>query len=427
MSALKAELIRLIRDEGPLPISRYMALCLGHPRHGYYMNRDPFGAAGDFTTAPEISQMFGELIGLWAASVWQAMGAPQALRLVELGPGRGTLMADMLRAARVAPGFREALTVHLVETSPSLRAAQAKTLAGGREPVWHDTIQAALDGPVILVANEFLDALPLDQFVMTEQGWRERLVGLDEKGELAFGPAGQAPLLPPPASAMSDVSDMANVLLKSEAFDFSGEGRGGGESPGRRSGAAVQVGPARPPIPNPSPPQVGGRGQVAPIGSVFEHPQAALDIVSTIAIHLARTGGAALFIDYGSIQSGFGDTLQAMRKHAFVDPLADPGEADLTVHVDFARMAQAGLDAGAACHGPVPQAAFLLALGLAERAQALGAKATPEQAAAIAAAAARLTEPTATGMGQLFKVLALSHPGLPPLPGFDLHRLPEQG
>jgi SAM-dependent MidA family methyltransferase len=172
---------------------------------------------------------------------------------------------------------------------------------------------------------------------------------------------------------------------------------------------------------------VGGRGQVAPIGSVQEHPQAALDIVSTVAGHLARDGGAALFIDYGSTRSGFGDTLQAMRRHAFVDPLADPGEADLTVHVDFARMAQAGLDARAACHGPATQRDFLLALGLAERAQALSAKATPEQAAAIAAAAARLTEPGATCMGELFKVLALSDPRLPSLPGFDLHRLPEQG
>jgi SAM-dependent MidA family methyltransferase len=411
VSALKAELARLIADEGPLTISRYMALCLGHPRHGYYMTRDPFGPDGDFTTAPEISQIFGELIGLWAAHVWQAMGAPGSVRLVELGPGRGTLMADMLRAAKVLPGFREALSVHLVETSPVLRAAQAKALAGKAEPVWHDTFQTALDGPVILVANEFLDALPLDQFVMTEQGWRERLVGLDAAGEFAFGLA-----LPAPSP-------------------LAGEGWGGGS-------AAIAM--LRVPSPLSTSPPQGGREQVeptsalsdrhpqgekgsAPVGSVFEHPQAALDTVSTIAGHLARAGGAALFIDYGSTRSGFGDTLQAVRRHAFVDPLADPGEADLTVHVDFAHMAQAGLTAGAACHGPVMQRDFLLALGLAERAQALAAKASPAQAAAIAAAVARLTEPTATGMGHLFKVLALSHPGLPPLPGFDLHRLTEQG
>jgi len=365
VTALKAELVRLIAEEGPIPISRFMALCLGHPRHGYYWTRDPFGAAGDFTTAPEISQMFGEMIGLWAAHLWQAMGQPARVALIEIGPGRGTLMADMLRATRVMPGFREALAVHLVETSPVLREIQAATLAGKAEPVWHERIETALEGPAIIVANELLDALPLDQFVMTEQGWRERLVGLDGEGRLAFGLA----------VAASD-----------------------------------GVGPA-----------------TAPTGAVLEQPLAALSLVSTVASHLARAGGAALFIDYGSLQSGFGDTLQAMRRHAFVDPLEEPGEADLTVHVDFARMAQAALRAGAAIHGPVRQADFLLALGLAERAQNLSTKATPQQTASIGAAFDRLTERGETAMGDLFKVLAISHPGLPPLPGFDLHRLPEQG
>ncbi len=362
MTALKAELIRLIREEGPLPVSRYMALCLGHPRHGYYMTRDPLGATGDFTTAPEISQMFGELIGLWAVQIWQAMGAPADVRLVELGPGRGTLMADMLRAAQVVPAFRDALSVHLVETSPVLREIQAATLAGKAGPVWHDRVETALDGPVIVVANEFLDALPLDQFVMTERGWRERLVGQGAERALVFG---------------------------------LGEGEAGPDFP-------------------------------APLGSVFEQPAIALDIVSALSRHLAEAGGAALLIDYGSMRSGFGDTLQAMKGHAFVDPLTEPGEADLTVHVDFARVAQMALKSGTACHGPATQGTFLLALGLADRAQALSAKATPEQAQAIGAAFDRLTARGETGMGELFKVLALSHPGLPSLPGFDLHRLPEQ-
>jgi NADH dehydrogenase [ubiquinone] 1 alpha subcomplex assembly factor 7 len=362
VSALKAELVQLIREEGPLSISRYMALCLGHPRHGYYMTRDPFGVAGDFTTAPEISQMFGELIGLWAAHVWQGMGAPSAVRLVELGPGRGTLMSDMLRVAKGLPGFRDAIEVHLVETSPVLRAAQAATLAGARQPVWHDSIATVLEGPVIVVANEFLDALPLDQFVMTEQGWRERMVGLAEAGGLSFGLAG--------ADA--------------------------------------------------------GLSLAAPAGAVFEQPTVALDIVAEISRHVAQAGGAALYLDYGSSQSGFGDTLQAMRRHAFVDALAEPGEADLTVHVDFQRMAEAARRAGAATHGPATQADFLIGLGLAQRAQALSRNATPRQAADISSAFDRLTEPGATGMGELFKVLALSHPGLPPLPGFDLHRLPDQ-
>lgn len=363
MSALEAELIGLIREEGPMPVSRYMALCLGHPRHGYYMTRDPFGVAGDFTTAPEISQMFGELIALWAANVWQAMGSPAAIRLIELGPGRGTLMADVLRVATGLPAFHAALSVHLVETSPALRAAQGRTLAGKAEPIWHETIGEALDGPVLVIANEFLDALPLDQFVKTAEGWRERLVGLNEAGGLGFG-----------LSAMD-----------------------------------------------------AGLALAAPVDAVLEQPTIALEIVATLSRHLGQAGGAALFIDYGSARSGLGDTLQAMKRHGFVPVLADPGEADLTVHVDFARMGQAALRAGAAVHGPVTQAEFLLALGLAERAQALSSKAAPDQARAVAAAFDRLTQAGATGMGELFKVLALSHPALPPLPGFDLHQLPEQG
>ena len=363
MTTLEAEIIALIRQEGPIGIGRYMALALGHPRHGYYMTRDPLGAEGDFTTAPEISQMFGELIGLWVAHAWQAIGAPARFRLVELGPGRGTLMADMLRATRIVPGFHAALSVHLVETSPVLRARQAAALAA-YGPVWHDTAAEALDGPVIVVANEFLDALPLDQFVMTQEGWRERLVGLGEDGDLAFG---------------LSVAGESTLTL------------------------------------------------AAPVGTVFEQPSIALDIVGQIAGHLASAGGAALLIDYGSAHSGFGDTLQAMKRHECVDPLAEPGEADLTVHVDFERMGRAALKAGAALHGPATQRDLLLALGLPQRAQALSLKANAEQRAAISDAFDRLIEPGEAGMGDLFKVLALSQRNLPPLPGFDLHRLPDRG
>ncbi|RXT26524.1 methyltransferase [Bosea sp. Tri-39] len=342
-----------------------MALCLGHPRHGYYMKQDPFGADGDFTTAPEISQIFGELIGLWAATVWQGMGAPASIRLVELGPGRGTLMQDMLRAARALPGFRDALSVHLVETSPVLRERQRQTLAtAGVTPQWHERIDEALEGPAIVVANELLDALPLDQFVRTPDGWRERLVGLDGEGRLAFGLSGE------PDSSLCIVASPDSVL---------------------------------------------------------EQPAAALEAVATVARHVAAKGGAGLFIDYGPARSGFGDTLQALKRHAFVEVLAEPGDADLTVHVDFARMAQAGLVAGAAAHGPVAQRDFLLALGLQQRFEALSRRATPAQAEALASGAERLIETGPTAMGELFKVLAVADPNLPLLPGFDLHRLPEQG
>jgi NADH dehydrogenase [ubiquinone] 1 alpha subcomplex assembly factor 7 len=352
VTALAQEIAELIRQEGPIGISRYMALCLGHPSHGYYMKQDPFGAEGDFTTAPEISQVFGELVGLWAASVWRAMGAPASVRLVELGPGRGTLMQDMLRAAKALPGFRAAISVHLVETSPVLRERQRETLAAaGVTPTWHERIEPALEGPAIVVANEFLDALPLDQFVLTPQGWRERLVGLDGEEELAFG-----------LSAEPDHS--------------------------------LSI--------------------VAPLGSVLEQPAAALEAVASVARHVAAAGGAALFIDYGPARSGFGDAL------------AEPGDADLTVHVDFTRMAQAGLAAGAAAHRPATQRDFLLALGLEPRLEALSRRATPAQAEALASGAARLIETGPAAMGELFKVLALADPRLPLLPGFDLHRLPEQ-
>jgi SAM-dependent MidA family methyltransferase len=185
---LGRELKDLIAAEGPIPVARYMALCLGHPRHGYYMTREPFGAAGDFTTAPEISQVFGELIGAWAAASWQAMGRPSSVRLVELGPGRGTLMADMARAAQGLPGYADALDIHLVETSPRLRERQRRTLAAaGWAASWHEDLATVPAGPTLLVANEFLDALPVRQFVMTERGWRERVVGLNADGALAFG------------------------------------------------------------------------------------------------------------------------------------------------------------------------------------------------------------------------------------------------
>ena len=322
-----------------------------------------FGSPLSVTERPPVWKLpiSATATGPWPAT--GAMGAPARFRLVELGPGRGTLMADMLRATRIVPGFHAALSVHLVETSPVLRGRQATALKGF-EPVWHDTVAGALDGPVIAVANEFLDALPLDQFVMTSEGWRERLVGLDDDGDLAFG------------------------------LSAAGEG-------------TLKI--------------------AAPVDTVFEQPSIALDIVAQLAGHLASAGGAALLIDYGSARSGFGDTLQAMKRHEFVAPLAEPGEADLTVHVDFERMGQAALKAGAALRGPATQRDFLLALGLPQRAQALSLKADATQRTAISAAFDRLIETGETGMGDLFKVLALSQRNLPPLPGFDLHRLSDRG
>ena len=298
---LERELVAMIAAEGPLTVERYMALCLGHARHGYYMRQDPFGRGGDFTTAPEVSQMFGELIGVWCAVAWQAMGAPP-FRLVEPGPGRGTLMADLLRAARVVPGFLEAARVHLVETSPVLRRSQENALSGAGTAIhWHASIDEVPDGPTLLVANEFFDALPIRQFVRTGTGWHERLVGTDT-GKLAFG---LAPDPLPPA------------LLPHWA-------------------------------------------RAAAPGDIVEISPARNDAARSIGARLEAWGGAALIIDYGHERSAPGDTLQAVRAHAFQDVLDSPGESDLTSHVDFEALGAALRDGGANVHGPLAQGAFLM-------------------------------------------------------------------
>ncbi|WP_159730911.1 class I SAM-dependent methyltransferase [Methylosinus sp. Ce-a6] len=358
MSALREDIAELVAQEGPITLERYMTLALSHPTKGYYMTRDPFGASGDFITAPEISQMFGELVGLWAQEAWRAAGSPAPLRLVELGPGRGTLMSDALRVARIAPDFLSALDVHLVETSPLLEARQRQTLAAAEAPVsWSANVSQVPDGPAIVIANEFFDALPVRHFVQTERGWSERLVGLDESGALAFGV-------------------------------------------GERIEADLTV--------------------AAPEGSIIEIGAIGARIMRDIAARLVAQGGAMLVVDYGYTQTALGETLQAVAHHAYVDPLEAPGEADLTSHVDFAALARAATAAGAKVLGPTTQGDFLKQLGVIERADALKKRATPEQRGEIDVALERLTgagDPK-RNMGELFKVIAVTHPDMPPLPGF---------
>ncbi len=352
MTALAALLARRIGATGPVTVADYMAECLLHPEHGYYSTREPFGAAGDFTTAPEISQMFGELLGLCLAQAWLDQGSPSPVTLAELGPGRGTLMADLLRATRGVPGFHQAARVHLVEASPRLRALQRETL-GGHPAAWLDRASDLPDGPLFLVANEFFDALPIRQFVRGPEGWRERMVGLAE-GRLSWGLG--------PETALAA---LAHRL-----------------------------------------------GDTAP-GDIVEFCPAAGPIMAEIARRIAAAGGLALAVDYGGWRSR-GDTLQALRAHRFDDPLAAPGEADLTAHVDFEALARAAAPCGTAL---TPQGALLLRLGLEPRAARLARSLTGEALASHEAASRRLTD--ATEMGTLFKALAVFPPQGPAPAGFD--------
>ena len=356
MTALAAEIRERIRRDGPLSVAAYMELCLSHPAHGYYRRGRPIGTAGDFITAPEVSQMFGELIGLWCAAVWQAMGRPRRVCLVELGPGRGTLMADALRAAEIVPAFREAIDLHLVETSETLRAEQA-VLLGDAEPTWHERFETVPPGPVLVVANEFFDALPIRQFERVGDAWRERMVTLAPSSEaLRFAAAGTA-------------TDEVEAL------------------------------------------------EAAPAGSIVEQAPARDALAATLAARIAAGGGAALIVDYGHDWPGIGDTLQAVKRHRRHGVLDDPGDADLTAHVDFHALAAAARQAGARSFGPVPQGIFLRALGIEERAARLRRDASTAQREAIDAALRRVIG--VDEMGMLFKALAIAHPALGVPPGFE--------
>jgi SAM-dependent MidA family methyltransferase len=337
-----------------------MELCLTHPKFGYYVSRDPLGREGDFTTAPEVSQMFGELLGLWAASVWKAIGSPSLLRLIELGPGRGTMMADALRALRVLPPLYQSLSIHLVEINPVLRDKQKATLSGVRHIAWHDSIDDVPEGPAIILANEYFDVLPIHQVVKRETGWHERTVEIDGNGKLMFG------------SSLEPVPRF-EVLL---------------------------------------PPLV----RAAPVGAVFEwRPDAE---IMKIASRVRDQDGAALIIDYGHLRSDAGDTFQAIARHSFTDPLKNPGLADVTAHVDFQALVRAAEDLGARVHGPVSQGEFLKRLGIETRAVTLMAKASHEVSEDISGALKRLIGGGRGGMGSMFKVLAVAEPQLTTLAGF---------
>ncbi len=350
----------LIRTSGPISVTDYFALCLADPEFGYYKTREPFGRHGDFITAPEISQLFGEMIGVFMVHAWQRHGMPDQVRLVEIGPGRGTMMADMLRVIkRIAPNLFEHMHVHLVETSERLRGVQRVTLEAYSTKIsWHDSFDEVPEGFVLIAANELFDAIPIRQFIKTGTGFRERVIGLGPDDQLAFG-AGVATLDPD--------------LLPSPQASI-------------------------------------------PEGTIFEFAPARQAVMQTLCERLKLSRGTALIIDYGSLVTGFGDTLQAVRNHDFDPPLAHPGEADLTSHVDFEDLAKVAVACGIHLNGGQHQGDFLYGLGLAERAKALARDKDPVEQRLIAAAVDRLAGAGAGKMGELFKVIAVSSPALNLMP-----------
>lgn len=301
MSKFQAHLKSLIRENGPVDVGTFMGLAVGH----YYKTRDPFGVRGDFTTAPEISQMFGEMIGVFIADAWLKMGSPAAINLVEAGPGRGTLMMDVLRATKIVPGFHQAIRLHLIEMSPVLKEKQREALMG-EQVTWHETfVSVPQDAPLFFIANEFLDALPIQQYIWQDGAWHLRVVGLEGEN-LSFG------------AVMVPVSNLPK--------------------------------------------------HHGPEGGIWEHAPARDAFVGDVAAVIKKCSGLALFIDYGHNQSGMGDTLQAVRAHKFVPLLDDVGEADLTSHVDFEAVARVARVVGNTVHGPIGQGDFLNNLGIGLRA-----------------------------------------------------------
>ena len=346
-------LARRIRDtiaaSGPISVAEYMAMCLFDPEHGYYTTREPFGTEGDFTTAPEISQMFGEIVGVWMVAAWQSLGRPLPATIGEIGPGRGTLMKDLLRTVkRLAPDLASESQIVLIEASRRLADVQRRMLGewSGRAR-WLTSVDDLPACPLFIVGNELFDAIPVRQFVKTPGGWRERMVGLDDDGRLAF---------------FAGMTSLDDTLLPAGAAD-------------------------------------------ATDGSIFETAPGRTAVMAGIAAHIARAGGAGLFFDYGHLVPGLGDTLQAVRRHAFDPVLAHPGEADLTSHVDFETLAREagyhGLSTGLATQGE-----FLLAMGLLQRAGVLGADADETRREEIRNEVERLASPAQ--MGDLFKVLAIA-------------------
>ncbi|AFX98398.1 hypothetical protein A1OE_196 [Candidatus Endolissoclinum faulkneri L2] len=348
-----------VEADGPIALSEVMKDTLTHPCFGYYATRNPFGSLGDFVTAPEISQIFGELIGLWAAVIWQQIGSPRKVNFIELGPGSGIMMADALRASQLVPDFHVALDLHLVENSLALRKIQ-KNLLARYAPTWHNDVYGLPCGPSIIIANEFFDTMPITQLVRSRLGWHERRLSFDQQTNM------------PTWTIMPEISHLANLL--------------------------------HPKVLNSAQPE-----DIAEVSSV------SLSLADALARRLVSEGGVALVIDYGYCNSAVGDTLQAIKEHKFVDILKNLGESDLTAHVDFAALSAVVNRAGAIVYGPLTQGNFLLSLGIIQRTYNLMKESNHKQARNIEAAMVRLIH--SNEMGSLFKVVAWAGQKINLLPG----------
>lgn len=356
--SLSQRISQRILSDGPISLAEFMDAALSDPEFGYYMTKEPFGVGGDFITAPEISQIFGELIGLWCAALWLQLDSPSSFHLVELGPGRGTLMADALRATKTVPGFQQSVHVHLVEMSPKLQQVQQKTLGNSDHTIkWHRHIEDVPHGVTIVIANEFFDALPIRQFIQTEAGWCERLVSVNSDQQFEFSVSPHA----------TEETEIPAQLVD------------------------------------------------AALGSLVEVCQPAQEITKTLSERIQKCGGAALIIDYGYLKPAIGETLQAVSDHRFADVLKNPGEQDLTAHVNFSSLADAARQQGAEVFAPLTQAQFLYGMGLKSRLARLTNATTPTQTHDIKTAATRLT--AADQMGTLFKVMVIgAQNSTPPAP-----------
>lgn len=350
MTTPLADIIRAdIRANGPMDFGRYMTLCLSHPVHGYYMTRDPFGVDGDFTTAPEISQLFGEMIGAWIADIWVKTGRTSPYRICEFGPGRGTLMRDVMRVTRNVPGFHDAVHIHLIEMSPVLRDKQREALAGYRV-TWHDDLESVpTDGRLMILGNEFLDALPVRRLIYKKEGWAEEVVGIGPDDALTFGLRPADPAL---------MESMPRMLIYPQEYD---------------------------------------RIEISPV--LNQHLKCAYN-------RMLKQQGVALFIDYGYLHTSYGDTVQAVHKHRPVSVLDTPGQVDITAHVNFETVGSLAMGAGLTVYGPATQGDFLNRLGIQQRKAILDKNATDRQKTDLENSVNRLV--SYDQMGALFKVMAIT-------------------